>query len=109
MKGIAVRPARVVIATVVLLQILWCESLLQAQIMSPPTIDSRDTRTLEDTRGQDPRQNPGPVPPSAVELMKRLNEGKAPDSTEDADSSKRRSDDTTTKDAKPHASPSPGN
>jgi hypothetical protein len=112
MKGIAVRPARVIIATVVLLQILLCESRLQAQIMSPPTIDSRDTRTMEDTRGQDPRQNPGPVPPSAIELMKRLNEGKAPDSAEESDSSKGRSDDIKAKDAKdtkPQASPPPGN
>jgi hypothetical protein len=112
MKEIAIHPARVSIATVVLLQVLLCESRLQAQIMSPPTIDSRDTRTMEDTRGQDPRQNPGPVPPSAIELMKRLNEGKAPDSAAESDSSKAQSDDTKAKDAKdakPQASPPPGN
>jgi hypothetical protein len=112
MKEIAVHPARVSIATVVLLQVLLCESRLHAQIMSPPTIDSRDTRTMEDTRGQDPRQNPGPVPPSAIELMKRLNEGKAPDGAAESDSSKAQSDDTKAKDAKdakPQASPPPGN
>ena len=110
MKGVAVRSVRVVlavIATVVMLPVLVGERMLHAQIMSPPTIDSRDTRTMEDTRGQDPRQHPGPVPPSAIELMKRLNEGKIPDSTDESDLSKGRSDDTKTNDIKPHTPPSP--
>ena len=116
MKGVAVRSVRVVmavIATVVMLAVLAGERMLHAQIMSPPTIDSRDTRSMEDTRGQDPRQHPGPVPPSAIELMKRMNEGKIPDSTEESDSSKGHSDDTKTNDTKtnetnPHTPPSSG-
>jgi hypothetical protein len=108
MKEIAIHPARVSIATVVLLQILLCESTLHAQIMSPPTIDSRDTRTMEDTRGQDPRQDPGPLPPSAIELMKRLKEGKDPDSLEGVDPSKTQKDGAKPNDIKPHAPPSAG-
>ncbi|HTK86710.1 MAG TPA: hypothetical protein VL329_03200 [Nitrospiraceae bacterium] len=108
MKEIAIHPARVGIATVVLLQILLCESRLHAQIMSPPTIDSRDTRTMEDTRGQDPRQDPGPLPPSAIELMKRLKEGKDPDSLEGVDPSKTQNDGVKPNDIKPHAPPPAG-
>jgi hypothetical protein len=85
-----------------------CESRLHAQIMSPPTIDSRDTRTMEDTRGQDPRQDPGPLPPSAIELMKRLKEGKDPDSLEGVDPSKTPNDGAKPNDIKPHAPPSAG-
>lgn len=111
MKGVAgwsVRVVMAVIAMAAVLPVLICESSLHAQIMEPPTIDSRDTRTLEDTRGQDPRQNPGPVPPSAIELMKRLNEGKGPDVTEESDPSKDHSDDIKAHDIKPHAPPSAG-
>ena len=111
MKGVAVRSVRVVIAviaTVVMIRVLVGERMLHAQIMTPPTIDSRDTRSMEDTRGQDPRQNPGPVPPSAIELMKRLNEGQIPDSTEESDSSKDQGDGAKTKDVKPHGPPSQG-
>lgn len=108
MKGVAVRAVRgmAVMATVVLLSVLLEERMLHAQIMTPPTIDSRDTRTMEDTRGQDPRQNPGPVPPSAIELMKRLNEGKIPDNPDESDSSKAHSDNAKPNDTKPHTPPS---
>ena len=108
MEGVAVRAVHNMagMATVVVLSILLGERMLFAQIMSPPTIDSRDTRTFEDTRGQDPRQNPGPVPPSAIELMKKLNEGKIPDSPDESDSSKDRSDNTKPNDTKPHTPPS---
>jgi len=111
MKRIALRSVGVAAATVVILPVLLYEDMLHAQIMSPPTIDSRDTRTLEDTRGQDPRQNPGPVPPSAIELMKRLNEGTAPDSAEESDSSKNnknQGNDAKTKDISPNIPPAAG-
>ncbi|HKN86800.1 MAG TPA: hypothetical protein VJV04_08075 [Nitrospiraceae bacterium] len=109
MKGTAIRAGRVmaVMATVLILPVLLCERMLHAQIMSPPTIDSRDTRTFEDTRGQDPRQNPGPVPPGAIELMKKLKEGKIPDSTEELDSSKGHGDNAKPNDTKPHTPPLP--
>lgn len=108
MKGTAIGAGRVMLVTalVLILPVVLCEQMLYAQIMSPPTIDSRDTRTFEDTRGQDPRQNPGPVPPSAIELMKKLNEGKIPDSTDESESSKGHSENPKPGDTKPHTAPS---
>lgn len=111
MKDVEGRPTHVIIAvmaSVVVLPMLLYESPLEAQLMSPPTIDSQDTRAKEDTRGQDPRQNPGPLPPSAIELMKRLKEGKDPDSLEGVDPSKTQNDGAKPNDIKPHAPPSAG-
>jgi hypothetical protein len=108
MKETALRSGQIVAATIIILPVLLGEGMLHAQSTSPPTIDSRDTRTLEDTRGQDPRQNPGPLPPSAIELMKRLKEGKDPDSLEGVDPSKAQNDGAKPNDIKPHAPPSAG-
>ena len=106
MEGTVLRSLGIAATTVVILPVLLCEGMLYAQNVSPPTIDSRDTRTMEDTRGQDPRQNPGPLPPSAIELMKRLKEGKDPDSLEGVDPSKTQNDGAKPNDIKPHTPPS---
>ena len=47
----------------------WLQNGAQAQ-----TIDSRDTRTFQDNRVQDTRQNPVPVSPDEAARLKRLTE-----------------------------------
>ena len=57
---------------------LWLHTGVGAQ-----TIDSQDTRTFQDNRVQDTRQNPIPVAPSEAERLQRLKEqAVAPDTRE---------------------------
>jgi len=61
---------------------LWLQTGVEAQ-----TIDSQDTRTFQDNRVQDTRQNPTPVAPGEAERLKRLKEqAVAPDTREQSDS-----------------------
>ena len=46
------------------------------------TIESQDTRTFQDSRGQDSRQSPALIPPSEAERLKKLTEeATVPDET----------------------------
>ena len=48
---------------------LLVQGMVQAQ-----TIESQDTRTFQDSRGQDSRQSPVVIPPGETERLKRLTE-----------------------------------
>ncbi|WP_447980485.1 hypothetical protein [Candidatus Nitrospira bockiana] len=58
-------------------------------VLPAQTIDSRDTRTFRDERGQDTRARPGPIPPHAAELMKRIQKDAAAEKGESDESGAR--------------------
>jgi hypothetical protein len=58
-----------VCATQFAVSALLFHGLVQAQ-----TIESQDTRTLQDSRAQDGRQSPALIPPGETERLKKLTE-----------------------------------
>ncbi len=49
------------------------------------TIESQDTRTFQDSRGQDSRQSPAIIPPGEAERLKKLTEQAiVPDETKES-------------------------
>ena len=53
---------------------LLFHGLVHAQTIESPTIESQDTRTLQDSRAQDGRQRPAVIPPNETERLKKLTE-----------------------------------
>ena len=69
--------------------VLSLASLLLHPGVQAQTIDSRDTRTFQDDRVQDTRQNPVPISPGEAERLKRLREeAVVPETREQADAGK---------------------
>jgi hypothetical protein len=58
-----------VCATQFAVSVLLLHGVVQAQ-----TIDSQDTRTLQDSRAQDGRQSPAVIAPDETERLKKLTE-----------------------------------
>ena len=61
-------------ATIAIVLALGCATLSLQTGVHAQTIDPRDTRTFQDNRVQDTRQNPVPVPPDEAARLKRLTE-----------------------------------
>ena len=53
---------------------LLFHGLVHAETIESPTIESKDTRTLQDSRAQDGRQRPAVIPPDETERLKKLTE-----------------------------------
>ena len=52
---------------------LLVQGMVQGMVQAQ-TIESQDTRTFQDSRGQDSRQSPVVIPPGETERLKRLTE-----------------------------------